>query len=152
MYPRSSEKCDDLLNISLLRYKWQAEMIARILQIPHYSGAIQQAVGHRRRRRFRRGVIHFPSTLHRSNGPSNGGSKLLQGVPVALRRRSSTGARAAWRRFHEDFWPPSQSIGQRDIDVFRLHTTPRCHFDLSRDPKAREHTVHLDPSETAWHR
>lgn len=124
-----------------------APATACILQIPDYSRALQRTA--ERRRRLRRGLIHFPSTLHRSNGPSYGSSELLQGVPMALRRRSSAGARSARRRFHEDFRTPFEPARQGDIDIFRLHTTPRRHSDLSRDPKAREYTVHPDPPETA---
>jgi len=71
---------------------------------------------------------------------------------MALRRRSSVGARTTWSRLHEDFWTPFELARQGDIDVFRLHTTPRRHSDLSRDPKAREYTVYLDPPETARRR
>lgn len=140
-----------LLNIS---FAWQKgrhlQPLPWILQIQDYSRALQRTA--ERRRRLRRGVIHFPSTLYRSNGPSYGSSKLLQGVSVALCCRSSVGARSAWRRFHEDFRTSFKPTWQGDIDIFRLYTTPRRHSDLSRDPKAREYTVYLDSPETTWRR
>lgn len=123
-----------------------------ILQIPHYSGALQRTAGCWRKRRLRHVVVRFPSTLHRSNGPSHGRSELLQSVPVALRRRSSAGACAARCRLYENFRPSPQPARPRDIDVFRFYATPRRHSDLSRDPEAREHAVHLDPSATARRR
>lgn len=71
---------------------------------------------------------------------------------MALRRRSSAGARSTRRWLHEDFRTPFEPARQGNIDVFRLHTTPRRHSDLSRDPKAREYTVYSDPPETARRR
>lgn len=140
-----------LLNASSTWQKGQQlQPLPRILQIPDYSRTLQRTAG--RRRRLRASVIHFPSTLDRSNGSSYGGSELLQGVPVALRRRPSAGARSTRRRFHEDFRAPFEPARQGNIDIFRLHPTSRRHSDLSRDPKAREHTVYSDPPETARRR